>query len=76
MNYSDGMGIEVPVWVIQSANGKRVFNRKTNSFQRELTEDCVYSTPKEAKEHLKVMDFGYVVKPKRHYRDLNNNHIW
>lgn len=76
MSYSEGMGIEVPVWVIQTPNGSRTFNRKTNSFQSKITEDCTYSSPTAANEQLKLMDFGYVVKSKRHYLDLNNSRIW
>lgn len=76
MEYNNGMGIEIPVWVIQSKNGKRVLNRKTNKFQSEITEDCTFSTPEQANEKLKMMDYGYVIKSKRHYRDLNNNRIW
>lgn len=76
MEYSNGMGVEMPVWVIQSTSGKRTFNKKTHSFQQDVTEACVYNTPTEAAEQLKMLDFGYVVKPKRHYQDLNNNRIW
>ncbi|MFF2798116.1 hypothetical protein [Lysinibacillus xylanilyticus] len=76
MHYSEGMGIEVPVWVIQSASGKRTLNRKTNKMQREVTKDCVFNDPKEANDKLKMMDYGYVVTTKRHYLDSGNDRIW
>lgn len=76
MNYSEGMGIELPVWVIQSKSGKKTFNIKLNKFQRELTEDCLFSTPEDANDKLKMLDFGYVVNRKRHYIDSNISRIW
>ncbi|WP_150284333.1 hypothetical protein [Rummeliibacillus sp. TYF-LIM-RU47] len=76
MEYSSGMGIEIPVWVIQSANGKRTYNRKTNSFQTEVTEECIFDSPTKAYQDLKLLDYGYVVKSKRYYQDANNNRIW
>lgn len=76
MEYSNGMGIEMPVWVIQSPSGKRTFNRKTRLVQIEVTEDCIFPSPEEAYEQLKYMDYGYKVVPKRHYLDSQNNRIW
>lgn len=76
MEYSEGMGIEMPVWVIQTSSGKRTLNRKTNKLQAEVTEECVFNDPNEAKVKLQLMDFGYEVKQKRHYRDSKNSRIW
>lgn len=71
-----GMGIEIPVWVIQSPTGKRTFNRKLKVMQMTINEDCIFNTPDAANEQLKLMDFGYKVARKRHYRDVNTNRIW
>lgn len=76
MEYSKGIGIELPVWVIQSVNGKRTYNRKNNSFQSEVTEECIFRSSTKAHQDLKLVDYGYVVKPKRHYQDADNNRIW
>lgn len=76
MKNNEGMGIEIPVWVIQSANGKRTFNRKINRFQENVSEDCIYNTPEDANSHLKIMDFGYVVSLKRFCQDAKGSRIW
>lgn len=76
MEYSNGMGVEIPVWIIQSKSGRCIYNRRTNKLQGSITEDCIFNDPDEAKGKLKMMDFGYVIRRKRHYRDLNNSRIW
>lgn len=76
MEYSSGMGIEMPVWVIQSKSGKKTYNVKLGKFQKELTTDCIFDLPTDAEDKLKMLDFGYVVNQKRHYRDMDNNRIW
>lgn len=76
MKYAEGLGIEVPVWVIQSSSGKRTLNLKTNKMQKEITEDCLFNSPKDADAKLQLMDFGYVVNRKNHYLDAKNSRIW
>lgn len=75
MKYSDGMGVELPKWFITTKSNKKFFNHKLNKFENDLLEDCLFDTPLEAQNHLKKLDFGYVVKPAKLFIDLNNKVI-
>ena len=75
MEYSNGMGIEMPKWVITTQSNKKFFNPKENRFVKELVEQCAFDTPDEANNALKQLDFGYVVKSARLYKDLENTRI-
>lgn len=75
MKYSEGMGIEMPKWVITTQSNKKFFNPKLNKFVKELVEQCAFDTPVEANNALKQLDFGYVVKPAKLYQDIENSSI-
>lgn len=75
MNYSDGMGIEIPQWVITTSSAKKFWNVKTNRFINTLTEECLYQSKEAANEKLKDLDYGYKVKKIRKYIDSNGNRI-
>lgn len=75
MDYSGGMGLELPVWIIQTVSGSKSFNRKTKKFQTEATVDCIFHSDEEARTELKSLDFGYVVRKRRHYQDAKNSRI-
>jgi hypothetical protein len=70
-----GMGIELPQWVITTKSGKRFWELEQNNFTKEITEQCLFSSPDAANEKLKDLDVGYVVKTVRVYKDLNNTTI-
>lgn len=70
-----GMGIEFPRWVITTKSAKRFWDLEKNNFTNELTEKCLFQSPETASEKLKDLDFGYVVKTARVYKDLNNTTI-
>ena len=75
MNYSQGVGIELPKWVITTQSNRKFFNREENKFVKELVEQCAFDTPQEANNALKQLDFGYVVKSARLYKDISNTSI-
>lgn len=75
MNNSQGMGIELPVWIITTKSNKKFFNKRENEFVSELVEQCAFDTPNDANNALKQLDYGYVVKAARLYRDINNTSI-
>lgn len=70
------MGVEIPVWVIQSPSGRRTLNRVTGRFQSEPTEECIFNTEEDAHEKIKIMDHGFTVRRKRQYRDMGKVRIW
>ena len=75
MEYSSGMGIETPIWVITTKSNKKFYNPKEDIFVKEAVEDCGFDTLAEANNALNQLDFGYVVKPARLYRDSENTRI-
>lgn len=75
MEYSEGMGIELPKWVITTASNKKFLNRKNSAFTKELSEECIFDDPTAANDFLKHLDFGYVVKTVRYYIDKENTYI-
>ncbi|MGG3890306.1 hypothetical protein [Metabacillus fastidiosus] len=75
MNYSNGMGIEIPQYVITTKSAAKFWNIKEDKFVKQLTEDCLFGTPALANDKLKDLDFGYVVKTARKYTDSNGIRI-
>lgn len=75
MEYNDGLGIELNKWVITTKSNNKFFNLKENMFVNELTENCSFDTPNEANSFLKKLDFGYIVKSARLYKDMENTRI-
>ncbi|MEX3623758.1 hypothetical protein [Viridibacillus arvi] len=75
MEYSNGAGFEMPKWVITTQSNKKFYNPKENNFTKEPIEQSLFNTPTEANDTLKKLDFGYVVKPVRIYKDLENTRI-
>lgn len=75
MNRSNGMGIEMPKWVITTRSNSKFYNVKSGKFEKDVSEKCLFDSPIDANEKLKDLDFGFVVKSARHYFDMENSHI-
>ncbi|PAD70663.1 hypothetical protein CHH83_02335 [Bacillus sp. 7586-K] len=75
MDYSSGMGIEIPQWVITTNSAKKFWNVKHRNFTNTLTEECLFQSKEEASEKLKDLDFGYKVKKVKKYMDSNGTSI-
>lgn len=75
MEYSNGMGIEIPQWVITNKSAKRFWGIKGGKFTNELTEDCLFDSPLKANDKLKDLDVGYIIKTARKYIDSNGTRI-
>lgn len=72
MEYSKGMGVEIPLWVITTQSGKKFWNIKEGKLMSKLTDQCLFDSSREANEKLKDLDFGYTVKRARKYIDSQN----
>lgn len=70
-----GMGIELPIWVITSKSKSKFFNIKSNRFDKDVSESCLFYSSIEAERQLSLLDFGYVVKKGRHYQDAKESRI-
>lgn len=56
--------------------GTRTLNRVTGKFQADITKDCIFNSPTDAKDILQMMDYGYKAVKKNHYMDINNERIY
>ena len=70
-----GMGIELPIWVITSKSKSKFFNLKSNRFDKDVSESCLFYSPIEAERQLSLLDYGYVLKKGRYYKDAKENRI-
>ena len=70
-----GMGIGLTEWVITTRSNKKFYNKRNGAFMRDVTEQCLFPSYDKAKAQLDQMDFGYVIKPAKVYRDIAQTKI-
>ena len=75
MDYGNGMGFEIPQWVITTKSARKFWSVKENKFTKEVSEDCLFGSFEEANKKLKDLDVGYIVKKARVYMDASHKRI-